>query len=98
MNSENSFCGTHLFKGTQSIFYYVYVLYNVHTGMFYIGMTSNLKRRLKEHKEGKSTFTRRNRKNGRWILIYFEGYRSKEDAEGREKFLKGGSGRKYLYR
>ncbi|MCD6429180.1 GIY-YIG nuclease family protein [bacterium] len=78
------------------MFYYVYVLRNTNTGMFYIGMTSNLKRRLEEHKKGKSLFTRKNRKRGRWKLIYFEGYLEKKDAEGREKFLKGGSGRKYL--
>jgi len=64
--------------------------------MFYIGFTIDLKRRLKEHLEGKSLFTRKNRKEGKWKLIYFEGYTNKKDAEGREKFLKGGSGRKYL--
>jgi len=76
--------------------YYVYVLHNDVTGMLYIGLTSSLKRRLKEHQEGKSLFTRRNKKNGKWNLIYFEGYINKLDAEGREQFLKGGSGRIYL--
>ena len=31
-------------------------------------------------------------------LIYFEGYLVKEDALGREKFLKSGSGYKYLHK
>lgn len=64
--------------------------------MLYIGMTTNLNRRLKEHNRGKSYFTRKNKKGGKWKLIYFEGYLNKMDARGREKFLKGGSGRKYL--
>lgn len=64
--------------------------------MLYIGFTENLKRRLTEHKHNKSLFTRKNKGSGVWNLIYFEGYLVKKDAEGREKFLKGGSGRKYL--
>jgi putative endonuclease len=76
--------------------YFVYVLQNSKTGMLYIGFTANLKHRVSEHKEGKSLFTRKNRKEGKWKLIYFEGYPNKKDAESREKFLKGGSGRNYL--
>lgn len=76
--------------------YYVYVLQNSKTGMLYIGYTTDLKRRMEEHIHGKSTFTRQNKALGRWKLIYFEGYTDQKDAQGREKFLKGGSGRKYL--
>jgi len=31
-----------------------------------------------------------------WQLIYYESYLKKSDTIGREKFLKGGAGRKYL--
>jgi predicted GIY-YIG superfamily endonuclease len=31
-----------------------------------------------------------------WHLVYYESYLNKADALGREKFLKGGSGRTYL--
>ena len=78
--------------------YCVYVLHNSGTGMIYIGFTTNLKRRFSEHQMGKSLFTRKNKKEGRWKLIYFEGYPNRKDAESREKFLKGGSGRNYLKR
>ncbi len=64
--------------------------------MFYVGFTTNLKRRISEHKTGKSLFTRKNKKGGEWRLIYFEGYVDKKNAISRERFLKGGSGRKYL--
>jgi putative endonuclease len=73
--------------------YYVYVLESS-TKNWYIGFTENLKRRLSEHQAksgGKTT-----RQGMGWKLIYFEGYRMKMDAVGREKFLKGGSGRTYL--
>jgi predicted GIY-YIG superfamily endonuclease len=74
--------------------YFVYVLQNINDGSFYIGYTENLSRRMNEHFEGKGGRTTRIKKG--WKLIYFEGYRNKSDALGREKFLKGGSGRKYL--
>lgn len=66
--------------------------------MLYIGFTENLRRRLDEHKNNKSSFTRKNKKDGIWGLIYFEAYLDRKDAQGREKFLKGGSGRNYLKR
>ena len=49
--------------------YYVYVLQNSDTKMLYIGFTRDLKRRLTEHQTNKSTFTRKNIKQGEWKLI-----------------------------
>jgi predicted GIY-YIG superfamily endonuclease len=62
--------------------------------MLYIGFTENLKKRLVEHNIGRGANIT-SVKNG-WKIIYCEGYTNKMDALGREKFLKGGSGRKYL--
>lgn len=78
------------------IMYYVYVLQNQNDKSFYIGYTNNLKRRIMEHQNSKGGRTTSLKKN--WQLIYFEGYLNKDDAIGREKFLKGGSGKKYLYK
>ena len=33
---------------------------------------------------------------GPWKLIYYEAYTEREDAEGREKYLKSGAGRRFL--
>jgi putative endonuclease len=74
--------------------YYVYVLENQNDKSFYIGFTNNLKRRLFEHQNQKGGRTTKLKDN--WKLIYFEGYLTEKDAVGREKFLKSGSGRKYL--
>lgn len=74
--------------------YYVYLLENKNDKSWYIGFTSNLRRRLQEHQEGRGGRTTKIKKD--WKLIYFEGYLEKTDATGREKFLKSGSGRKYI--
>jgi len=73
-------------------FYYVYVLQNRDSNSLYIGFTADLRKRLRGHSGGDTKTTKR----GSYELIYYESYRNKVDALGREKFLKGGSGRKYL--
>lgn len=74
--------------------HYVYVLEDQVNKALYIGFTANLKRRILEHVGGRGGQTTKRKKT--WKLIYAEAYLHKEDALGREKFLKGGSGRKYL--
>jgi len=74
--------------------HYVYLLENQNDKGWYIGMTTDLRRRLKEHQSGKGGRTTKLKKN--WKLIYFEGYVNRKDAIGRERFLKSGSGRKYI--
>jgi len=74
--------------------HYVYLLESQNDKSWYIGFTSNLKRRVQEHNEKSGGQTTRRKSN--WKLIYFEGYVDKQDAVGREKFLKSGSGRRYL--
>ena len=73
--------------------HYVYVLHSTRDNGFYIGYSANLRRRLSEHKSGISFATSY---RGPWKLIYYEAYREAADAKGREKFLKSGSGRKFL--
>ncbi len=73
--------------------YYVYVLRSFKDNKLYIGFSSNLKNRIIKHISGGVLAT----KNRLPIqLIYYEAYLEKADAKGREKFLKGGSGHKYI--
>ena len=74
--------------------YFVYLLENQNEKSWYIGYTTDLKRRLQEHQSGQGGKTTKARSD--WKLIYFECYLEQKDALGRERFLKGGSGRKYL--
>ncbi|MFZ5559691.1 MAG: GIY-YIG nuclease family protein [Patescibacteria group bacterium] len=65
--------------------YYVYLLRN-RTGKIYLGYTNDLRRRLKEHNSrsgGKYT-----KNKGPFELIYYEAYKSINDAERREDNLK----------
>jgi len=56
----------------------------------YVGVTSDLYKRVWEHKNGKfpSSFTSR---YGLHKLVYYEGFHSIEEAIAREKQIKGGS-------
>lgn len=63
--------------------YYVYVLEN-EVSELYFGSTNDLRRRLSEHKSGKSRAT----KGHVWELVYYEAYRSEADARRRESQLK----------
>jgi putative endonuclease len=73
-------------------FHYVYVLQN-EDGMFYTGCTSDLKKRVTQHNEGKSSYTS---SHGPYELIYYEACLNKKDAFAREKYLKSGMGKRYL--
>ena len=73
--------------------YTVYILFSARDKQLYTGMTNNLKRRLQEHKLGEVKSTRDRRP---LLLIHYETYRYKSDAERREKYLKGGNGRAAL--
>ena len=58
--------------------HYVYILKRYEDGEIYIGFTSELKRRFKEHNRGRRI----------WKLIYYEAYKARKDAIIREKRLK----------
>ena len=67
------------------------------TGRRYIGYTSDIDRRLREHndkKAGKKRFTRK--QPGPWSLVYQEEFSTRKEAMHREKFLKSGQGREWL--
>jgi len=74
--------------------YYTYLLECQNDKSWYIGFSEDLKKRIQEHRNGYGCRTTSLKKD--WKLIYYESYLDKKDAIGREKFLKGGSGRIYL--
>lgn len=73
--------------------YYVYVIESESSGSWYIGYTTDAHARLEKHNQNGNISTS---KRGPWKLIYYEAYLDKGDALGREKFLKSGSGWKFL--
>lgn len=81
---------TNKYNSSPMRFWYVYVLRSKKDNNFYIGSTNDVKRRLKEHQQGKNTSTA---KRLPVELIYFESHRSKEDALRREKYFKTTKGK-----
>ncbi len=73
--------------------FYVYILKSLKDDKLYVGYSSDLKRRLKEHEVGKNFSTKYRRP---FKLIYYEAYSAEEDAKTREKFFKTGWGRNYI--
>ncbi len=55
----------------------------------YVGMTTDLKQRLREHDQGKSSHTAKFRP---WKLITYVAFTDRAKAEAFERYLKSGSG------
>jgi putative endonuclease len=71
----------------------VYVLISLKDKKFYVGLTSNLTRRIKEHTDGKNPSTRSRRP---LELIYHEVHSNKQDAARREQYFKTSKGKHSL--
>ena len=67
------------------IMYYVYIIKSKQKRRLYTGYSSDLKQRIEDHNSGKSEYTSRFRP---WVLVYYEAYSSKEEAQARERSLK----------
>jgi len=65
--------------------YYVYFIKSLNRDFFYVGITDDLRRRMREHNSRKEISTKY---YAPFKLIYYEAYRSKKDALIREKKLK----------
>ncbi|MBU4210856.1 GIY-YIG nuclease family protein [Patescibacteria group bacterium] len=68
--------------------YYVYILTNYKSSVFYIGITNDLKRRIWEHKNklNINSFTTKYRL---YKLVWYEEFGNPEDAIRVEKKIKG---------
>ncbi len=75
------------------MFHYLYVLQSLRDGKFYTGITSDLRKRLKEHNSGKNISTNYRKP---LKLVCYEAYLLKKDAEAREKYLKTSMGKRVL--
>ena len=72
--------------------YTVYVLRD-DGGKFYKGLTSDIERRLNEHRSGG---TRTTKKMSGLGVVYTEKYDNVKQARQREKYLKSAAGRRFL--
>ena len=73
--------------------YFVYILESQKDHNWYIGFSRDIEQRLAQHNAHKNRSTRF---RGPLKLIYYEAYIEKKDALGRERFLKSGSGHRFV--
>ncbi len=71
---------------------YVYVIRS-REGHLYTGSTTNIEKRLYQHKNHLAGWTKRGTE---WELVYLEEYSTYSEARKREKWFKTGVGREYL--
>lgn len=73
--------------------WYVYILRSIHTPEHeYVGFTSDLRQRLKDHNSGKSKHTAKYKP---WEIAWYCAYRDKKKALDFETYLKSHSGRAF---
>lgn len=73
--------------------FYTYILLSQVSNKTYAGRTDNLEKRLKEHSDGKETFSRRHRP---WKVLYSERFLSEVESAKREKYFKSAAGRRWM--
>ena len=72
--------------------YHVYVLRNS-KGQLYIGSTDNLDKRIQQHQQGETRWTRN---RGPWEVVLTESFPTRADAMRKEKELKRGRANQQL--
>ena len=74
--------------------YFVYIIQSESTRKYYTGITTDLKRRLKEHNKIKSN-TVVTKYLTDFKYIYTEEVKNRNEARKREKYFKSGVGREF---
>jgi len=73
--------------------YFVYALKSLNRNYIYIGISDNLKRRIKQHNRGYNKTTNPYKP---FYILLIEKYMTRPEARRREKYLKSGCGKEYL--
>ncbi|RYU92485.1 GIY-YIG nuclease family protein [Mucilaginibacter terrigena] len=73
--------------------FYAYILQSSKSGRYYIGHTENIEARLERHNTGKVKATKN---KGPWILMSFESFQTKAQANAREFYIKSMKSRVFI--
>ncbi|MCP2028030.1 putative endonuclease [Flavobacterium sp. HSC-32F16] len=73
--------------------FYIYIIYSKTLDKYYIGSCQDIERRLQDHLNGRSTFTKTAKD---WELKYFETFLTRSEACRRELQIKKMKSRKYI--
>ena len=71
----------------------VYIIYSEKLDKYYVGYTEDVNVRLTQHNDGLSTFTSKSKD---WRLVYQERFATRQEAQARERAIKGKKSRKYI--
>ena len=74
--------------------YYVYAIRSEKKKYIYVGISDNTERRVQQHNKGKERTTK---PYAPFKTILIEQYNSRPEARKREKYLKTGIGKDFLY-
>jgi len=74
-------------------YWYTHILRSTKNEKWYTGYTRDLRKRFDEHTNGKSIYTK---SRGPFTLVYYEACPNEDDAKAREKYLKTGTGERYI--
>lgn len=75
--------------------FYTYILKSSKSSKLYYGYTTDLRRRFKEHNEGKSRFTK---PFIPWRLVFYAAFENEQKAKDFELYLKSGSGKAFAHK
>ncbi len=73
--------------------YYLYILQSEKDDSFYVGITSDIKKRLLFHNNGWQRYTKNKRP---WKLVYIREFSSKSEALKQERKIKKKKSKKYI--
>ncbi|UOB18483.1 GIY-YIG nuclease family protein [Abyssalbus ytuae] len=72
--------------------HFVYIIYSHKFARFYVGMSQDVKERLRQHNSGTVKSTKAFLP---WVVCYQEVFETIEEARKREKYLKSAAGRRW---
>ena len=73
--------------------FYTYILQSTKSGRYYVGHTEDVEKRLERHNAGKVNATRN---KGPWVLMSYEAYQTKLEANSRELYIKSMKSRVFI--
>lgn len=65
---------------------FTYIIYSQTTGLYYAGITNNLKNRIREHNKCKTKTTA---KAQDWNIVYSKMFSTRKEAYDHERYIKG---------
>jgi len=78
----------------KSIFmFYTYILQSTKSGRYYIGHTEDIQARLERHNSGVVKATK---SKGPWVVMSYETFETKAEANKRELYIKSMKSRAYI--